>query len=255
MVFRKNLRRRRAARKGKKMLRKRTSKRNPNNIGGPNTCKVIETMPAVAIPNNTPVLVNKLGITGPRASAIAKEFGLYRIARVSFTYRPIWDTYSPGIVSPGSTPAAVPHLYWKINRYGDVPAGFNGDYMRALGARAFRLDDKSVKFSYKPSILYQQNNSAGATTSAVKITPWLSTDDTPADNLFTLSTAVHYGHALFIEGAAAGAGTGNVALMDVQVVYEFKNPRLVTSSSSSAVQLGDLSGNNLVVGSLQNLNV
>jgi len=247
------VRRRRGARKGKKMFRKRGGGlRNANRVGGPNTCKVIETIPAVAIPNNTPILVNKLGITGPRASAIAKEFGLYRIARISFTYRPIYDTYSPGIVSPGSTPAAVPHLYWKINRYGDIPAGFNGDYMRALGAKPFRLDDKSVKFSYKPNILYQQNNSAGATTSAVKMTPWLSTDDTPADNNFTLSTALHYGHSLFVEGAAAGATTGTVALMDVQVVYEFKNPRLVASSSVNVPQLGDSPG---VVGTLQNLNV
>jgi len=253
MVMRKNLRRRRAIRKGKKVYRKRGGGlRNANRVGGPNTCKVIETIPAVPIPNNTPVLINKQGITGPRASAIAKEFGLYRIARITFTYRPIYDTYSPGIVSPGSTPAAVPHLYWKMNRYGDTPAGFNGDYMRALGAKPFRLDDKLVKVSYKPNILYQQQNAAGATTASVKITPWLSTDDTPQDNLFTLSTALHYGHSLFIEGSAAGAGTGNVALMDVQVVYEFKNPRLVSASSQSVVNLGE---GVAPVGNLLNLEV
>jgi len=251
-MAKKIIRRRRLGLK-KRAMRKRMGKRNSNNVvGGPNTCKVIETVPAVSIPLNTPVLVNKVGITGPRASAIAKEFGLYRIARIMFTYRPLFDTYSSSLPGVGNSPNAVPHLYWKINRYGDIPAGFNGDYMRALGAKPFRLDDKSVKFSYKPNILYQQNNGAGATTASVKITPWLSTDDTPADNLFTLSTAVHYGHSLFVEGGGAGNATGPCALMDVQIVYEFKNPRLVVSSSN---QLADLSGNNAVVGALQNLNV
>lgn len=223
----------------RKMIRKRRSnKRNPNNIGGPNTCKVIETIPSQVVNLNTPYLFIKTGITGQRAPAIAKEFGLYRIASVSFTHRPIWDTYSSSLPGTGNAPNSLPTLYWKMNRYGDQPAGVNGDYMRALGAKPYRLDDKQVSFSYKPNTLMVQGNDLANTASSIKITPWLSTDDTPQDTVFTLSTAEHYGHTLFVEGGGAGNALGAVCYLDLQVVYEFKNPRLVASSSNaSPVQL------------------
>lgn len=212
----------------KKQLRRR--KRNSNNVvGGPNTCKVIETIPAVGINLNTPYLLTKAGITGSRASAIAKEFGLYRIAQIKFTHRPLFDTYSSSLPGAGNSPNAVPTLYWKMNRYGDNPAAFAGDYMRSLGAKPYRLDDKNVVIRYKPNTLMTQDNAAGATSASIKITPWLSTDDTPQDTLFTLSTAEHFGHALFVEGGGAGTAQGPVCTMDVQIVYEFKNPRNVVA--------------------------
>jgi hypothetical protein len=214
-------------------MRKRVSKRNPNNIGGPNTCKVIETIPSQVVNLNTPYIFIKSGITGARATAIAKEFGLYRIARIIYTHRPLFDTYSSSLPGIGNSPNAVPTLYWKMNRYGDVPAAFTGDYMRSLGSKPFRLDDKNVKFSYKPNTLQVQQDAAGNTPASIKITPWLSTDDTPQDNLFTLSTAEHYGHSLFVEGGGAGTAQGTACYLDIQVVYEFKNPRLVSSTQDA----------------------
>jgi len=229
----------------KRVMRKRlnrVSKRNPNNIGGPNTCKVIETVPSQTVNLNQSYLFVKAGITGARAPAIAREFGLYRIARIIYTFKPLFDSYIPQ--NGGPTPAGnfittVPTLYWKMCRYGDAPAAFDGDYMRALGAKPFRLDDKNVKFSYKPNTLYAQDNGAGGVSLAsIKVTPWLSTDDTPQDNNFTLSTAEHYGHTLFIEGDTVNTTTKPVvARLDIQVVYEFKNPRLVPSSSQGPEQL------------------
>lgn len=230
------VRRRKAPGKAKRRggMRKRVSSRNPNKIGGPNTCKVIESVPLQGINLNTPYLITKVGITGSRASAIAKEFGLYRIAKVIFTYRPLFDTYSSSLPGVGNSPNSVPSLYWKMNRYGDFPLAFNGDYMRSLGAKPVRLDDKNVVVAYKPNVLQSQNNgNLVATSSSIKMTPWLSTDDTPQDNLFTLSTATHYGHTLYIEGGGAGNGQGAVCTMDVKIVYEFKNPRLVVATNDS----------------------
>lgn len=219
------------ARISKRRAAKRVSKRNPNNVGGPNTCKVVETVPSVPLLLNTPTLITKVGITGNRAPAIAKEFGLYRIASLKFTMRPIFDTYSSSLPGAGNGPNSVPTLYWKMNRYGDFPAAFNGDYMRALGAKPNRFDDKQIVIKYAPNILVSQNNGNNAATSAgVKMTPWLSTDDLPADNNFNLSTAAHYGHTLFIEGGGSGTAVGACGNMDVEVVYEFKNPRLVVVS-------------------------
>lgn len=236
MPAKKVYRKKRATRKpyGRK---RRMVKRNPNSIGGPNTCKVIETIPAQTVNMNTPYIFLKGGITGARASAIAKEFGLYRIASIRWTHRPLFDTYSSSLPGTGNSPNSVPTLYWKMNRYGDIPAAFNGDYMRSLGAKPFRLDDKNVVVTYKPNILNSQQNFAGPSQASIKITPWLSTDDTPGDQNFTLSTALHYGHSLFIEGGAAGTALGTACVLDCQVVYEFKNPRSVASSSEQLATL------------------
>lgn len=191
--------------------------------------KEVEIVPTQNINLNTPYLQIKGGITGARASQLAKLFGEYRIKRVIYTYRPLFDTFSSSLPGAGNAPNAVPTLYWRLNRYGDTPAVFNGDYMRALGAKPHRLDDKQVVVSYAPNIIQSQQNVAGAATATIKISPWLSTDDIVQDNNFTLSTAEHFGHSLFVEGGGAGTAQGVVCAMDVKVLYEFRNPRLIAS--------------------------
>lgn len=223
-------RKKRFTRKPYNKKRRAYRKRNPNNVvGGPNTCKVIETVPAQVVNLNTPYDFIKAGITGARASAIAKEFGLYRIALLKYTYRPLFDTYSSSLPGVGNSPNSLPTLYWKINRYGDTPAAFAGDYMRSLGCKPIRLDDKNVVIRYKPNTLQLQQDAAGTSAASIKITPWLSTDENPGDFNFVLSTAQHYGHSLFIEGGGAGTGLGAAAIVDLQIVYEFKNPRQVVA--------------------------
>ena len=124
-------------------MRRRVSKRNPNNIGGPNTCKVIETLPTQTIATNTPYLFVKTGITGQRAPEIAKQFGLYRIAKIIFTHKPWYDTFTPGFAAGGGAPAqyqtTVPQLYWKMNRYGDAPVGFTAATCSRLVLNPFVL--------------------------------------------------------------------------------------------------------------------
>lgn len=188
--------------------------------------KEVEIVPTQVINLNTPYLQIKSGITGSRAQGLAKLFGEYRIRKIIYTYRPIFDTYSSSLPGVGNSPNSVPTLYWRMNRYGDTPAAFNGDYMRAMGATPKRLDDKQVTFSYSPNIIQSQQNVAGATTATIKVSPWLSTDDLVNDNNFNISTAEHYGHSMFVEGGGAGNAQGAVCYQDVKVIYEFRNPRL-----------------------------
>lgn len=195
--------------------------------------KEVEIVPTQAINLNTPYLQIKAGITGGRASQLAKLFGEYRIRKIVYTFRPLFDTYSSSLAGTGNSPNSIPTLYWRMNRYGDTPAAFNGDYMRAMGATPHRLDDKQVKYSYAPNIIQSQQNTAAATTATIKVSPWLSTDDLVQDNNFNLSTAEHFGHSLFIEGGGAGTAQGAVAYMDVKVIYEFRNPRLVAVPTTS----------------------
>lgn len=213
----------------RRVQRKRSSKRNPNNIGGPNTCKVIETLPTLSITNNQAYRIFKAGITGPRASAIAPNFGLYRIAKITYTYKPLYDTFS-GSLTAGNAPIQVPYLYWKMNRYADAPAVFNANYLRTQGSKGIRLDDKNITVSYKPNVLLQ-TSTAGSSGSQVKMTPWLSTDARPDDGVFGLSTTEHQGHLFLVESAQSGGTAPVVCTLDIQVVYEFKNPRAPDSTS------------------------
>lgn len=212
MAPRKTKQRKSKARKGRKMRKE--------------YLKEVEITPTQVINLNTPYLQIKQGITGARASAMAKLFGEYRIKKIIWTYRPIFDTYSSSLPGVGNSPNSVPTLYWRMNRYGDTPAAFNGDYMRAMGATPKRLDDKQIVVSYSPNIIQSQQNVAGAATATIKVAPWLSTDDLVQDNNFNLSTAEHFGHSMFVEGGGAGTANGAVCYQDCKVIYEFRNPRL-----------------------------
>jgi len=213
--------------------------------------KEVEIVPTQVVNLNTAYLQLKSGITGARATALAKLFGEYRIKKIIYTFRPWYDTFASPLAAVGNNAVTVPTLYWRLNRYGDTPAAFNGDYMRAMGAKPLRLDDKLVSFSYAPNVIQSQQNVAGANTATIKVSPWLSTDDLVQDNNFTLSTAEHFGHSLFIEAVGAGTGQGPVANMDVKVIYEFRNPRL---TSAPGVSL-DASGNPVPIPSAVTLRV
>lgn len=213
--------------------------------GGPNTCKIVETLPAANILLNTGYVFDVGGIyPNGRAAAVAEQFGLYRVARVSFRYKPNSDTYvsNPAFLG-GSGAITVPYLYWKMNRFADDPAAFTGNDLKNMGAKAIRFDDKVVTHSYKPNIL-TAIASAGTNSGQIKMTPWLNTDAAPDTPGFALSTTQHYGHFFIVEAGVAGAGTQPVGTIEVTIVYEFKNPRVhytaPSSSVPSALRVADL---------------
>jgi len=212
--------------------------RNPNRVGGPNTCKLIETQ-TLQVLSNEPYQIEIPGIVGTRPQAVAPNFGLYRIAKVIFKYKPYYDTYTPGIVNsiPGNNYiTTVPVLYWKMNRFADAPANFTAQNMRDLGARPFRLDDKTVTVAYKPNILLA-SASGGSDSGQLKMTPWLNTDNAPDTPAFAVSTTQHYGHFFYIEANLVNTSTQPyVASLDITIVYEFKNPRVSWSESQGTQQ-------------------
>jgi len=179
-----------------------------------------------------------------RAAAVASNFGLYRIARITYFFKPHYDSYTPGIVNsiPGNNYiTTVPRLYWKMNRFGDAPAVFDAAFLQDQGAVPNRLDDKTIVVSYKPNILLADAGAAAAGLNGgsgqVKITPWLSTDSEPNEQNFALSTTNHYGHIMFIEADSVNATTKPVVgTIDAKVVWEFKNPRGITTPAQGTAQ-------------------
>lgn len=229
--------------------KKATTKRAPRKMGGkrrrfvkparsgPNTAKVVEFFDLGVFEANVAHdfvvsgIVPANGGAPSRASVVAPAYGLYRIAQVEYKIKPKFDTYIAGQVPVGDQPVEVPVMYWKMNRYGDAPVGFNAQDLQSLGSKPVRLDDKTLTIKYKPNILLANAGAAAVAqdggSGQVKMTPWLSTDTEADNNNFALSTTNHYGHMMFIECAAAGDGTPLICEIVARVVYEFKNPRIL----------------------------
>lgn len=209
------------------------TKYNAKRVGGPNTCKVSETLPLQTILPNVGYRVLVGGITGARARAIAPQFALYRISRVVIKFQPSSDTYvsNPGFIG-GAGAVSVPNLLWKMNRFADAPAAITGDDLRTMGARPIRFDDKNLTISYKPNILVS-NATGGSVSGDVKISPWLNTDTAPDNAAFATSTTEHHGHFHLVECAVNGAGTTPVGNFQATIYYEFKNPRVQWGSSGT----------------------
>lgn len=229
MVLRKKvpLRRRSTRRKMTSTRRKLPLTRNPNRVGGPNTCKIVETLPFDDIIANQPYRFEVDGIiAGTRAAAVAQQFGLYRIAKITLKYKPASDTYvsNPAFIGGGGV-FTVPNLYWKMNRFADAPAAFSADDLKNMGAKAFRFDDKAITISYRPNVL-TSTVSAGTNSGQIKMTPWLNTDSAPDTPNFALSTQSHYGHFYIVEAGVNGNGQQPCGSVEATIVYEFKNPRV-----------------------------
>lgn len=210
-------------------------KYNPKRVGGPNTARVVQTLPTVSVLANTPYRISIGGITGDRARAHAEQYGLYRIAKVVFRYKPLYDTFIPqngGATPSGNFPTTVPLLYWKMNRYADAPAAWTLNDIKDLGAKPNRFDDKTYTLSYKPNILLA-NESGGSVSGQVKMTPWLNTDDAADTDQFAPSTTEHLGHFYYVDcNLVNGNSDVTIGTLDVTIHYEFKTPRTEWTPSS-----------------------
>jgi len=227
--------RRRAPMRRRKLAVRRPLKYNANRVGGPNTCRISQTLPTVALNVNTPYRISVGGITGDRARAVCEQFALYRISKVVFKYKPHYDTFIPqnqGPTPSGNFPTTVPLLYWKMNRFADAPVAWNVDDIKAMGAKPIRFDDKTITVAYKPNILLS-SESGGSDSGQVKMTPWLNTDDSSETAAFAPSTTEHYGHFFWIDANLVnGSSEPAIGSLDVTIYYEFKNPRVEWTPSS-----------------------
>lgn len=112
----------------KKSYKKRTYRKSMRKgtgvVGGPNTATCTLTTTPFSFQQNTYYQVNIQGLQPlniGRQTEIAKNYALYRIAKVVCKITPKYDTFIPGAVGVGSVPVEVPYLYWIMNRYGDLP--------------------------------------------------------------------------------------------------------------------------------------
>lgn len=229
----------------KSMKKRRVFKRKTVAKSPANSCKVVEFFDLGQYNTNEAYdfvvagIVPSIngGTTTSRAAQVAEAFGLYRIAQLEYKITPKFDTYSPAIAATGNLPTEVPKLFWKINRFGDDTVGFNMANMQTLGCKPIRLDDKTLTIKYRPNILLAGAGQADAAlfggSGNIKMTPWLNTGKDSDELVFALSTQEHVGHQMYIEAATAGTGVGPVCEISLRVVYEFKNPRIISPEAQA----------------------
>lgn len=248
--------------KSKRMLKKRTYKRksilsNTNRVGGPNTATCSLTNDASLIAQNTYYQVNIQGlqpVNPGRQIEIAKNYALYRIARVVCKFIPKFDTYMPGAVAPGNSPNEVPYLYWIMNRYGDLPVApvATSRYFTEQGSKPLRFDDKTLTVAFKPNILLDTGANAGLG-NHIKMTPWLTTDNRMNDLQWNASTVNHLGINFAVIGGATGTGTGPCGSIEVCVYYQYKNPLLETTTQGVQTEVVRYTGSLNTVQAVKNL--
>lgn len=156
-----------------------------------------------------------------RAQNVAKGYQYYRITRVTYIIKPLMDTFVAGGVT-------VPYLYYLIDRTRMFQNGFSVDQLKAMGAKARRLDDKTITFSFTPSVLTETFDNTANANQAVqyKLNPWLPTKDIAQVGIWNPNTTDHQGIVWRVE-QASGTPIGYSVERRVQV--EFKKPAVPTT--------------------------
>lgn len=109
-----------------------------------------------------------------RATQVAEMYQKYRITKVDYLFKPLTDTFAPA--SGGGSGIPVPYLYYLIDKVGaNVNFSTQSQFTRA-GAKPRRLDDKTIRVSYKPSVLVSVGDKIQDTNvfSRSIASPWLA---------------------------------------------------------------------------------
>jgi len=158
----------------------------------------------------------------PRALNVAKAYQLYRIKSVKYVIQPLSDTFiATGAAASGST---VPYLYYMIDRTKNLSVVNTAQALKKAGAKPRRLDDRSVTFSYRPSVLQANQDVQNPVTTSYtsyKISPWLNTRDVTTVGVWNPDATDHQGIKFIVENS----GGANVAFKcDIIVEFEFMKP-------------------------------
>lgn len=163
-----------------------------------------------------------------RARDVAKGYQFYRIKRVTYVIKPLSDTFNAQALAPGGSAATVPYLYYMIDRTRLFQSGFTIDQLKAMGAKARRLDDKTLTFSYTPNVLSETYDNTANANGAVqyKLAPWLPTKEITGVGLWNPNTTDHLGIVWRVEQVG---GTPIGYQLERRIQIEFKKPAVPTT--------------------------
>lgn len=215
----------RAARRGgKKRAMKPRVQRRRLNAGVPERASMTEVQATPGqLATNTSYSVYNVSLASlTRARDVAKGYQFYRIKRITLVIKPTQDTF----VSGGNS---VPYLYYMIDRVKQFAAGFTVDQLKAMGAKARRVDDKIITFSFTPSVLTETfDNTLNANTAVqYKLAPWLPCKDTSQVGVWNPNSTDHLGIVWRLEQVLGAATAYN---LERHIEVEFKKPAIPTAA-------------------------
>lgn len=156
-----------------------------------------------------------------RATQVAQGYREYRITKVEYRFKPAVDTFAPG----GAT---LPYLYAMIDKTGSMRDFNSVAEITTAGAKAKRLDDKTIVIRFKPATLAYQRDETGGSNLWAKpmVSPWLSCDklnDEPGGGPlgWSPSNIDHLGLAWIVD-MASGGPIGYT--LEATAHFEFRKP-------------------------------
>jgi len=169
----------------------------------------------------------------PRAKAIAQNYQEFKIDYVEVRIKPYFDTFNSVVATASSgTLTRAPQLYKYIVKTGEL-APADPNWFRANGVNAITLaKDKNISMRYKPAIRIGDVASAtgpGSGFNTIKVSPWLSTNDTTAVG-FVPNTTIHYGHCVFIDSQQPSTTNTEVCQMEIEAHFVFRKPNVQLTS-------------------------
>lgn len=159
-----------------------------------------------------------------RASQIGRNYREYRITKVEYQFMPLVDTFTQSDFSSGTS--QVPYLYAMIDKVGAFRDFNVAEDLEQAGCKPRRLDDKTLRVTYKPCALdYMYDKLNGTNNWARPITsPWLSCDkynDTGPVTTYAPSSIDHMGLAWIVD-----APPGVKYQVRVTAHFQFRKPAL-----------------------------
>jgi len=162
-----------------------------------------------------------------RATDVADNYQEYRISKVIWKFTPLYDTFTDASGNVG-----LPYLYGKRHTY-EAPTTFDLDYLKALGAKPRRFDDKTLNVAYTPNVnmaVFGDNSGTTGGTQLVNTSgkpayrPWLNTHLTQAPGTEVMDTTRHYGLAFWIDQYQSTAGSSIIGQLECTAYFEFQKP-------------------------------
>lgn len=173
-----------------------------------------------------------------RASLVAQGYREFRITKVEYRFKPAADTFPTGGTS-------LPYLYAMVDKTGSMRDFNTVEEIVSAGAKARRLDDKTIVYSYKPATLqYNRDESSPGNNQALWakpiISPWLACDrlnddpNPPAGAGFAPSSIDHLG-LVWIVATSTGSPIGYT--LEVVSHFEFRKPSWTVAIKDPSIPL------------------
>lgn len=167
----------------------------------------------------------------PRATAVAAGYQEYRISQVEVFVKACADTFDSGFVATGTNPS-VPHLLYMIDKTATFDNnGTNSQVLKQAGAKPIRLDDKTIKIRWRPTVqigsteLLPGPAPVAELSATYKTSPWLTTNANAgeAGSPWAPNSVDHMGLVLAAE-QPRGPIPVSVASVSFRITYEFRKP-------------------------------